>query len=126
MHQNLALFGTAADMAAHASQRINQTAINIANADTPGYRAQTIGGFAEAYAGALTGSALRQTRAHHLAGDGLAPTNIQRAAVEESPNGNSVSLELETLAAIDAQREHNQALSIYRHGLTMLRTAIGG
>ncbi|ARO15404.1 flagellar basal-body rod protein FlgB [Ketogulonicigenium robustum] len=125
MQKGLDLFRTASAMAVHASQRINQTAINIANADTPGYRVQSVASFADSYQ-AAGNTALLQTRSGHLQGQALPALGAHAALAEESPNGNSVSLETEAVAAIDAQREHTQALTIYRHGLTLLRTSIGG
>jgi flagellar basal-body rod protein FlgB len=50
---------------------------------------------------------------------------ISDRTTEQSPNGNSVSLEEEMVAAVDASREHNRALAVYRHGMTVLRTALG-
>ncbi|MDG1803103.1 MAG: flagellar biosynthesis protein FlgB, partial [Paracoccaceae bacterium] len=42
-----------------------------------------------------------------------------------SPNGNSVSLEQEMLRSVDAQRQHNRALAIYKHTMTVLRSSLG-
>ena len=42
-----------------------------------------------------------------------------------SPNGNSVNLELEMFKAADAQSQHEMALSVYTKSLDLLRTAIG-
>ena len=44
---------------------------------------------------------------------------------EPSPNGNSVSVEEEMLAAVEVQREHSQALAIYRHAMGIIRTSLG-
>ncbi len=124
MFENLDVFRLSGAMAAHAGARQAVTATNIANADTPGYRAQRLGDFAASYADG--GLALRTSRPGHLAGD--AATAAARAADaggEAAPNGNTVSLETEMLASVDAAREHSRALAIYRHGLTVLRTALG-
>lgn len=125
MFQNLDLFQTAHAMARHAGARQAVTARNIANADTPGYRAQTIAPFADAYR--TEGPAeLRQTRAGHVSlSSGAAVARATPSTAEPSPNGNSVSLEEEMLNAVSAQREHNRALAIYKHSLDVLRTSIG-
>lgn len=121
MFDSLDLFRTADAMARHAGARQAVVARNMANADTPGYRARRIAPFAEAVE---TGQPLRATRAGHSPGT-IAPGRPRPAIEEAAPNGNSVSLEREMLAGIEAEREHSRALAIYRHGLTVLRTALG-
>jgi len=130
MFQNLALFQTAAAMARHAGQRQAVTARNIANADTPGFRALATRPFAETYRAA--GSAdltLHTTRPGHIGGMSSLTESLggitEIAPTEQSPNGNSVAIETEMVNAAEIQREHEQALAIYRHGLSVLRTALG-
>ncbi|APO88160.1 MULTISPECIES: FlgB family protein [Rhodobacterales] len=124
MYENMKIFSMAGQVAAHAGARQAVTAQNIANADTPGYKAQSIAPFAKAYEEA--GTPVRTTRAGHLSTGGLdAAFAISDRTTEQSPNGNSVSLEEEMVAAVDASREHNRALAVYRHGMTVLRTALG-
>ena len=127
MYENMPLFQTAAAMARHAGQRQAITARNVANADTPGYRAQELGSFKDTYRAAPEGAlSTRATRAGHMAGT-MTPSMARptQGAAEPSPNGNSVSLELEMLNAVDNQREHDRAISIYKHGLSVLRAALG-
>jgi flagellar basal-body rod protein FlgB len=127
MYQNLDLFRIAGDMARHAALRQTVVATNIANADTPGYRAQRIGAFAETFRDGPALS-LRATRPGHLtapAAAAAARTVAAPARTEPSPNGNTVSIETELLAGVEAQREHSRALAIYRHALTVIRTSLG-
>jgi flagellar basal-body rod protein FlgB len=49
MYQNLSIFQAAGAMAKHAGARQAVVAQNVANADTPGYRAQTIAPFTEVF-----------------------------------------------------------------------------
>jgi len=125
MFKNLQVFQTAYAMARHAGARQAVTAANMANADTPGYRAKAIGPFAETVKTQSNGT-LRTTRTAHLGtGSGNAlPTPII-AVSEASPNGNAVSLEQEMINGVEIQREHNRALAIYKHSLDVLRTSIG-
>lgn len=125
MYQNLDLFRTATAMARHAGTREAVVARNIANADTPGYRARDIGSFTDSWREG-GGLALRTTRAEHLAGS-AGPGRARETArqAEAAPNGNTVSLETEMLAAVQAEREHNRALAIWRHGLGVIRTTLG-
>lgn len=125
MFQTLDIFRIASGMARHAGARQAIVAANIANADTPGYRARAIAPFAEAHRGAMT-TGLRQTRAGHIApADGGVPARVTTAPGAPSPNGNTVSLELEMLHGVEAEREHRRALTIYKHALGILRTSLG-
>ena len=111
MFDRLEIFTLASARAQHAAARQAVVARNIANADTPGYRAQDIADFAEAW------RALQQ-------GQPLEP-RVLDAGTPASPNGNTVSLELEMLRGIEAQRTHSRALRVYGSALSILRTSIG-
>ncbi len=134
MFQTLDVFRTAMAMARHAGAAQAASAQNIANADTPGYRGVDLPDFAETLG--QTAGAMRATRAGHfgaghfvghLGGQSLSappPDFVERRGTED-PNGNTVSIEVEMLGAVDAQRAHERALSIYRSNLTLLRTSLG-
>ncbi|MCV2872462.1 FlgB family protein [Defluviimonas sp. WL0050] len=117
----------ASSLAAHAAERQSAIARNVANADTPGYRAQDLPDFAESYRAQEAGG-MRRTRAGHL-GAPVTPQNY--TAVERphqgalSPNGNSVSLETEMVKAADVRRDHDMALAIYGKSLAILRASLG-
>lgn len=117
----------ASSLAAHAAARQSAIAQNVANADTPGYRAQDLPDFAETYS-AEEAAPLRRTRAGHVA---VAPGPVLPVAAGQvdgstmSPNGNSVSLEAEMVKAADVKREHDLALAIYGKSLAILRASLG-
>lgn len=114
----------ARDLGAHAAQRQRVIATNVANADTPGYRARDLPEFEESLRrGSLE---LRTTRAGHLAA-GLSgpPFRAVEAEGEPSPNGNTVSLEDEMVRSADAKREFDLSLAVMQSGLNLIRTAIG-
>ncbi len=96
-------------LARHAAARQQIAAENIANADTPGYRARDLPGFEEVVARLGTGSLRAQ---------------IDRS-VPVSPNGNAVSLETEMLRLADIRQDHDLALGVYRSALDILRTGLG-
>ncbi len=124
MFESLDVFRISDAMARHAGSRQAVVATNIANADTPGYRARTMASFRETYRATETGS-LRTTRPGHRGGDMAATSaRIGTGGTEPSPNGNAVSLETEMVAGVEAEREHSRALAIYRHALTVLRTTV--
>ncbi len=125
MFQNLEMFRTSYAMARHSGTRQAVTAANMANADTPGYRARSVASFAESYAPTST-SQLRATRSGHVSAGALSsPPEIQFSDSEASPNGNSVSLEQEMINSVEIQREHSRSLAIYKHSLDVLRMTIG-
>lgn len=125
MYQSLSLFQTAAAMAKHAGARQAVVAQNVANADTPGYRAKTIPPFRDVVDQANPGG-MRASRSGHIgAGQKTSETRASIAATEPSPNGNSVSIEEEMMKSVEVSSEHNRSLAIYRHAMTVLRTSIG-
>lgn len=120
------VMGMASALAAHSEARLDAYAQNVANADTPGYRAKDLAPFTETYRSGpdLT---LLQTRAGHL-GDGDANPALRpapRGLGHMSPNGNDDSLEDETMRAAVARQDHDMALTIYKSALNILRTSIG-
>ncbi|UWQ99210.1 FlgB family protein [Rhodobacteraceae bacterium S2214] len=126
MYQNLELFQTSGAIARHAGSRQAVVAQNIANADTPGFRALQVPSFSEAVKNSGVG-AMKMTRSNHLHGDIKATViaRVTESAAEPSPNGNSVSIEDEMLHSVEVTREHSRALAIYRHGLTVIRATLG-
>jgi len=126
MFEKLQIFKMAHAMAQHAGARQSVLARNIANADTPGYTARDIAPFAESYKGDAA-FAQRATRPGHF-GDTAGGYAVQARAGDAAmsdPNGNSVALEHEMLKAVDAKRQHDRALAIYKSSLTVLRAATG-
>lgn len=126
MYNSLDLFQTAGAMARNAGARQAVVARNIANADTPGYQAQATAAFKDVYANGAIG-AMRTTRPGHIGGNGDQPRiEMQKTTVgEPSPNGNTVSIDVEMLNSTEITREYDQALAIYRHAMTVLRTSLG-
>lgn len=117
MFDRLEIFALANARAQHAAARQAVVAQNIANADTPGFRAQDVTGFMDTWRRLQSG----QT------GDGGAsvPLRLVDAGTPAAPNGNTVSLELEMLRGIEAQRAHSRALQVYGSAMSILRTSIG-
>ena len=112
--------------ARHAATRQDVIAQNIANADTPGFRARDTGRFADVYRDG-SGAPMRATRDGHLTGSGTEDGSawIRRSTGIISPNGNSVSIEQEMVRSVEAQRDHSKALAIWRASLDLLRASLG-
>ena len=74
-------------MAQRAGARLGVMAQNVANADTPGYKAMDLPSFAETYQ--ESGTAMRATRAGHMtADDAAAEPAPRRTKGAGAPNGN--------------------------------------
>ena len=123
MFQSLDIFKTAMSMARHAGQAQALSAQNMANADTPGYRAMEMPDFADSLRQPLTRQ--KATREGHLHGNRTAPVDPVPRRMAQDPNGNTVSLEREMLMSVAADRQHKRALTVYRHSLTLLRASLG-
>ncbi|SFU60777.1 flagellar basal-body rod protein FlgB [Methylobacterium sp. 174MFSha1.1] len=105
---------------------------NVANADTPGFRARELkaprfrpdGSLAAA---GLPGVGMERTSLVHLAGTGQAAPAEERTGTrfEMMPSGNAVSLEDEMLKAAGNQGDYQLASLLYRKSLQTLRTAVG-
>lgn len=126
MFQKPEILGMAASMATNAATRMTAIAQNVANADTPGYRAKDVASFADSYR-TETGFQLTAVRPGHVharsenADTGL----IERVGGHMSPNGNNVSLEDEMMTAAVARKDHDMALAIYKKSLDILRSSLG-
>lgn len=113
----------AQSMARHAAARQGVIAGNIAQADTPGYRARDLARFGDSYQAA---SAMTATRSGHLdRGADIVAAQVDRGAPSFAPNGNTVSLEREMMRAAETRHSHELALAIYASARTVLRTALG-
>lgn len=126
MFENLDVFRMSAALARYAGQQQALSAQNVANADTPGYRALDLPDFKTIYVPADAAGMQRATRAGHL--NGTQPGNATVAPIdargEASPNGNQVTLETEMLKSVGAKRAHDRALAIYKTSLGILRSTI--
>ena len=121
------LFDLAARQARHLAVRQATIAGNVANANTPDYRARDVTPFAQVLA--RTGLELATTSTTHGAAPGTGvPVRAMPARdgwdVLETASG--VSLEQEMLKASEISREHNLNLGIVKAFDRMLRLAVRG
>jgi len=121
----------------------NQSALsqNIANADTPGYKAQELdkqdfsslvndlssaGGATKMRSTVATG--MRANRAGHMGPGGGGAEDVQMKDAkgrEESPTGNTVVLEEEMLKVADNQMQYGMVVNLYKKNIGLLKTAMG-
>jgi len=121
----ISVFSRAIGLARHAGARQGLATTNIANADTPGYRAKDIPDFSVDQAAATQPP--RATRPGHVS-TGFETTYRARAVATEAenPNGNTVSLEEEMVRSAEAEHKHDLAMTVYTKSLDLLRMSLGG
>ncbi len=120
---DLTITSMAHDLMAHAATRQSMISRNVANADTPGYRATDLPGFAETLD---DGFDLRATRPGHLGwGEATAAARPVDRDAEAAPNGNTVSLENEMMHAAGIRQQHDMAMSVYTTARDILRSSLG-
>ena len=113
-------------LAHHASARQQVISENVANADTPGYRARDIAPFGTFLDGG-PGFEAKRTRPEHVAfGSGVEGFEPELSAAfgAETPNGNSVSLEDQMTRGAEVQQEHGLAIGVYSKSLAILRSVV--
>jgi flagellar basal-body rod protein FlgB len=123
------VFALSAARLAHGSQRNAVIARNVAHADTPGFKAQDVAAFDFGSMVAATAAQPKATRPGHTVG----PSPLGRPEVEtgdapvtdESPDGNTVSLEEQMVLAAETRGDFELAATLYAKHLSLLRTAIG-
>lgn len=129
----IAIMNDIAHKAEYHSTRHSVIAGNIANADTPGYRAKDIaGGSFESLLQSSSGaSALQVARTHpshispttNLAGN--FPVSPVGNTAEVTPNGNDVVLEEEVLKLQENAAEYEASTSLYRKMARLMTSALG-
>lgn len=124
MFNDLAVLDLASSMARHAAERHKLIAENVANADTPGYRARDVQDFSTLVNDRFTP---RATRPGHVdaSGDRAQPAAVVMPDLPAEPNGNTVNLEDQTLRSVEAQGQHRLALTVYGKTLDLLRLGLG-
>lgn len=129
------LFGLHGQAMIYRQERLNLIASNLANADTPHYKAQDIE-FQEALraiAGQLDsrGEPLQRTRSGHLPpdtldGENLASLKVYRTPLQPSLDGNTVDASQEQAAFGRAALEYRASLSFVEGRIRSLLSAITG
>lgn len=129
MDLNLDILTTARALAAHAADRQNVIAANIANADTPGYRARDMTPFSDSFdSAAARPFDMRATRPGHIRDEPRAHSaeiKTTTAFGAAAPNGNTVSLEDQMMRSAEVRHSHDLALGVYRKSLDILRISLG-
>jgi flagellar basal-body rod protein FlgB len=136
---NIPLFNVMKTQMGYLSARQSALAQNVANADTPGYKAIDIAkpDFARMLAGTATprssksGGGLPMSASQpghvqpHMQAAGAFQPIKRSSTYELSPSGNNVSIEEEMSMIAENQAEYTKTLNLYRKTVDMFKTAIG-
>jgi len=112
-------------------ERQKVLAENVANADTPRYRARDLKQLdfnAELNATMQSQVLLAATAPGHIGtppGERAPSPQMPRGGFETKPSGNAVVLEEEMMKVAQTQLDHQTVTSLYARGLAMLKLAIG-
>lgn len=134
-YSSLTLFSTLKAKLNYLSERQSVLAQNIANVDTPDYRAKDV--VAPDFqrmvqqAGKPTAQKLplTVTSGQHIASnsakDGAYKIQERKTTYDHNPDGNNVSVEEEMMKVAQTQAEYNKSLNLYHKMVTLFNTAIG-
>jgi flagellar basal-body rod protein FlgB len=120
--QPLQLFDTAFRQDEWLAQRQSLISANIANANTPGYKAKDIESFDDVMRKAAP---MAVTDPRHISADGDIGTvrNVNTDEAEVLESGNNVSLEEEFLKSADVSRSYSMNTQIIKTFSRMLQSA---
>ena len=127
----ISLFGAMKKRVAWLTQRQEVISQNIANSDSPGYRAKDIKAFSfkKALGSETRQIAMARTRRDHLSGQVRSVRDFrvaeEKKPYETSPSDNSVILEEQMMKLGETGINHRLTTELYRKHLGMFRTAIG-
>ncbi len=120
MFENIGTFRVATDLMSHATARQNVTALNISNAETPGYTAREMRDFEMSYS-ARQPMAMNSTRDDHFGSF----ISSAKSNFDQMDTKAPVDLEQELLNSAQIEGDHQRALNVYRSTLGILRSSLG-
>jgi flagellar basal-body rod protein FlgB len=122
---SIGLFRTASERMKWLSTRQQVISENVANADTPGYKAKEVDPFDIQLSRARGLQATHEKHISHSRGGEYA---VREATDHwgESPNGNTVSLEQQTIKAAETAEDYQAAVNVYKKSLQLMKMAASG
>lgn len=135
MLSGIDLFQVAGDRMRYLTERQDLIARNIANADTPGYKAVDLAPFVPASSAGPSGPSrpqplvLVETNPAHLQVAPEAPESQQELATAadyggEKPDGNTVSVEEQMIKQADVSNAFAMASAVYAKSVSLMKIAV--
>lgn len=122
------ILGLMSSKMSYLGQKQAVQAENVANADTPGFKAKEIVPFTFENAMREVQSGMRVTDARHIVPASMAGVNAgtkKAHSFETVPSGNSVDLEQQMMEVSKTTLEYQASASIYQKFMGLMRAAIG-
>ena len=120
--------GISPQVVALRAQRMNLLSSNIANADTPGYKARDIDFAAAMRQAEVSQGRIERTHSAHIALSGSIeqPDALYRVPAEVSPDGNSVDPTTEHQAFMENALRYQASLQLLDSRIKGIKSAIKG
>lgn len=116
------------DKMSYLGQRQAVLAQNVANVNTPGYKAKDLTPFTFSDALKESSGAMRVTDVNHMlpaSMDGVNASAKKARTFETVPSGNSVEIEQQMMAVSQTAIDYQAVAGIYHKMMGLFRTAIG-
>ncbi|WP_169568965.1 flagellar basal body rod protein FlgB [Sneathiella limimaris] len=128
--KSIPLFSALTERMKWLSQRQSVLSQNIANSDTPGYRASDLKpqSFEDLVKGSKEAKVyMASTSEGHIVNEQKKPFNpkVEREHYEVTPAGNAVVLEDQMMKLADTQMQYQMTTSLYKKQVGLLKTALG-
>ena len=120
---DIGLFRLAERRLSWVDQRQEVLAQNIANADTPGYRARDLAPFEASLA--AQGVPLARTNPSHLEGSVASSRGRQERGSGKAPDGNTISMEEQLGKVADTASTQELVTNLYHKYQGLFRTVLG-
>lgn len=123
------LIGLLTQKMSYLNQRQSVLAENVANADTPGFKARDVVPFTFGDTLKQVSVGISVTDPRHIIPASMAGVNsktIKSKTIETLPSGNSVDLEQEMMKVSQTSVDYQTVTSIYKSVLSLFRIALKG
>lgn len=129
--ESMSFFSLASRKMEWLTARQKVVAENVANADTPGYKARDVAPFENMLTSTTSGTHVARTASGHIASTdpvapGLEVVEDEAAWTSTSIDGNSVVLEQQAIQATEISENYRLAASLYRKGYELVTLAVTG
>lgn len=126
MIEGINLFETMSQKLDYLGVRHTLLAQNVANADTPGYKAQDLKSFSEALRTVKPAGMMATHNMHMVAEQGNTTYREDRRVEgwEVEPSGNQISLEEQMIEAADSVSQYQLATQLMKKHVSMLKATL--
>ena len=126
----LSFFNLASQRLEWLGARQKVIAENVANADTPGFKARDVSSFEDMLSRTSQSGGINTTARGHITSSGEIAPGVRAVADETAwdtrVDGNTVTLEQQTLRSNEVASSYQMAAQLYRKGYEVMTLAVSG